>query len=168
MGMTYVRTRPAMNCCPSPPGPRWAAWDSLGAVAQLGERFHGMEEVRSSSLRSSTPVSLGAMAQSGSVLPSHGRGGSSILPSSTEPPGPSRRAVSMSGSLRSRLVAAPASAVRSETDDMLGRRIPEMDERQDRYLREPPCGTSTTAGVPAFQAGNAGSTPACRSKRCKH
>ena len=58
----------------------------LGAVAQLEERFHGMEEVRSSNLRSSTLVPPGAMAQSGSVLPSHGRGGSSILPSSTNHP----------------------------------------------------------------------------------
>jgi hypothetical protein len=72
--MTYARTRPAVNCCPSRPVPHRAARGGFGAVAQLGERFHGMEEVRSSSLRSSTLVSPGAMAQSGSALPSHGRG----------------------------------------------------------------------------------------------
>ena len=117
-GMTYARTRPAVNCCPSRPADAGRR-GRLGAVAQMGERFRGTEEVRSSSLRSSTLVSPGAMAQSGSVLPSHGRGGSSILPSSTEPPAPHVVLVSMSSSLRDRPV--PASAVRAETGDMLGR-----------------------------------------------
>jgi hypothetical protein len=83
VGMTYARTRPAINCCPSRPVLRRAARGGPGAVAQMEERVHGMHEVHGSSPCSSTPVSLGAMAQSGSVLPSHGRGGSSILPSST-------------------------------------------------------------------------------------
>ena len=80
-----------MNCCPKPPGPRRAARGGLGAVAQLEERFHGMEEVRSSSLRSSTPVSPGAMAQLVARLVRNEKAGSSSLPSSTEPSGPSRR-----------------------------------------------------------------------------
>src|SRR5215472_15645923 len=89
--MTYARTRPAMNCCPKPPGPRRAARGGLGAVAQLEERFHGMEEVRSSSLRSSTLVPPGAMAQLVARLVRNEKAGSSSLPSSTEPSGPSRR-----------------------------------------------------------------------------
>ena len=54
-----------------------------GAVAQLAERFHGMEEVRSSSLRSSTVVSPGAMAQLVARLVRNEKAGSSSLPSST-------------------------------------------------------------------------------------
>jgi hypothetical protein len=108
----------------------------LGAVAQLGERFRGTEEVRSSSLRSSTLVSPGAMAQSGSVLPSHGRGGSSILPSSTEPPAPHAVLVSTSSSLRGRPV--PASAVRAETGDMLARlkRLVELQAKVTAAIAE--------------------------------
>jgi hypothetical protein len=87
VGMTYARTRAAVNCCPQPSGRRRAARGGHGAVAQLGERFRGREEVRSSSLRSSTPVSPGAMAQLVARLVRNEKAGSSILPSSTEPPG---------------------------------------------------------------------------------
>lgn len=42
---------------------------------------------------------------------------------------------------------------------------PEKRERQARYLRGPPCRTNTMASVSAFQAENAGSIPACGSRR---
>jgi hypothetical protein len=83
VGMTYARTRPAVNCCPSRPVLRRAARGGVGAVAQMEERFHGMEEVRSSSLRSSTLVSPGAMAQLVARLVRNEKAGSSSLPSST-------------------------------------------------------------------------------------
>ena len=51
-----------------------------------------MEEVRRSSLRSSTLVSPGAMAQLVARLVRNEKAGSSSLPSSTEPSGPSCRA----------------------------------------------------------------------------
>ena len=69
---------------PRRPALRRVARGGLGAVAQLGERFHGMEEVRSSSLRSSTLVSPGAMAQLVARLVRNEKAGSSSLPSSTE------------------------------------------------------------------------------------
>jgi hypothetical protein len=45
-----------------------------------------------------------------------------------------------------------------------------VEARQNpiRARGEPPCRTNTMASVPAFQAGNAGSIPACGSERCKH
>src|SRR5215831_17406468 len=74
-GMTYARTRPAVNCRPqtarpTPGGPGAA----LGAVAQLEERFHGTEEVRSSSLRSSTLVPPWGYGATGSASRSQREG----------------------------------------------------------------------------------------------
>ncbi len=40
-----------------------------------------------------------------------------------------------------------------------------ISRREVRALGEPLCGINTTASVPVLQTGNAGSTPACRSRR---
>src|SRR5918999_1829877 len=42
----------------------WASQYELGAIAQLGERLHGMQEVAGSSPASSTPVEVAAQAAS--------------------------------------------------------------------------------------------------------
>ncbi len=78
-----------------------------------------MEEVRSSSLRSSTLVVTWGYGAVATRLVRNEKIGSSNLPSSTNHPALHSVLVSMSSSLRGRPV--PASAVRAETGDVLGR-----------------------------------------------
>jgi hypothetical protein len=136
VGMTYARTRPAMNCCPQPPGLCRAARGRLGAVAQMGERFRGTEEVRSSSLRSSTPVSPGAMAQLVARFPRTEEAGVRFSLAPPNHPAPHAVLVSMSSSLWGRPV--PASAVRAETGAMPGRlkRLVELQAKVTAAIAE--------------------------------